>query len=144
MNTFAKTAKRIIFAVTIILAITACTQEDDVSDIFIDRPWTLTRIHDGSTEYNNRGKRYSLLFTENAFSATMPSGSVINGRWEADGNTRKFRCWNIKTAGSIKGDTIAEKMLDMFTEATSYEGDTNWLRIIKKNNNNTYMLFGNN
>lgn len=39
----------------------------------------------------------------------------------------------------LRGDTIGEKMLNIFTNAKSYEGDTNWLQI--KQQKNTYMQF---
>lgn len=142
MKTFAKTTKSIIFVVALLLGIQACNPDDNIGEIFIDRQWTLTYIREGSVQYENRGKKYSVLFTQDGFSATTPSGSAINGKWAANGKTRKFNCWNIQTTGSLKGDTIAEKMLHIFTNATSYNGDTNWLHI--KKDKNTYMQFGNN
>ena len=69
----------------------------------------------------------------------MPNGAAINGKWEANGNSRKFQCWNINTTGNLKGDTIAEKMLQIFQNAKSYDGDTNWLQI--KQQKNVFMQF---
>ena len=142
MKTFAETTKRIIFATVLLLTIGACTPDDNIGDIFIDRQWTLTYIREGSVQYDNRGKKYSVQFTDDGFTATSPSGVAINGKWEANGKTRRFHCWNLQTTGSLEGDTIAGKMLKIFTEATSYSGDTNWLHINK--DKNTYMQFGNN
>lgn len=139
MKTFVKTVKRIIFASTILLIVASCAH-DDIGEIFIDRDWTLSLVKEGSViRYSN--KLYKVSFTEDAFNATTPSGSTISGKWNADNKNRSFHCWNIKTAGSLKGDTIAEKMLNIFTNATSYDGDTNWLQI--KQQKNTYMQFYN-
>lgn len=134
-------ARKAISAAALLLALMACTPDDSIGEIFIDRQWTLTYVTENSVQYNNRGKKYPVLFTEDGFTATTPGGSSISGKWEANGETRKFHCWNVQVAGSLKGDTIAEKMLGIFKEASSYSGDTNWLRIKKDNNN--YMLFGN-
>lgn len=141
MKIFVETTKRIIFAATFALTLTACTPDDNISEIFVGRQWTLSYIQEGSVKRYNGAKKYDVLFTDATFSATTPSGSTISGKWEANGETRKFHCWNVQTTGTLKGDTIAEKMLRIFTDATSYDGDTNWLQI--KKDKKTFMQFYN-
>ena len=137
MKTFAETVKRIIFATMLLLATASCTH-DDIGEIFIDREWTLSLVKEGAIKrYSN--KKYNVLFTDENFNVTTPGGAGIKGEWAADNKNRTFHCWNIKTTGSLKGDTIAEKMLQIFTNATSYDGDTNWLQI--KEQKNVYMQF---
>lgn len=138
MKTFVKRTKRAIFAIMLMLTATACTQDDDIKDIFVERAWTLSYIQEGSVKrFSN--KKYDVSFIDNSFNATAPNGATISGKWEADGDSRRFRCWNIQTTGSFKGDTIAQKMLQIFTDATAYDGDTHWLQI--KQQKNVFMQF---
>lgn len=137
MKTFAERTKSVIFAATLLLCAASCTH-DDITEIFVDREWTLSLVKEGAVvRYSD--KKYRVIFTEEDFNATTPNGSAINGKWKADNKSRSFQCWNIRTTGSLKGDTIGEKMLNIFTNATSYDGDTNWLQI--KQHKNTYMQF---
>ena len=72
----------------------------------------------------------------------MPNGSMLKGTWSADGGTNhSFYCRDIEKDGKITGDTIAEKMYNILSNAANYEGDTNWLQI--KQNKKTYMQFYN-
>ena len=138
MKFFAGKIKSAICAASLILVLASCNNEDSIKEIFRDREWTLSLVKEGAVERYS-GKKYNVQFAESTFTAAMPGGATISGKWEADGSTRKFRCWNVRTEGSIKGDTIAEKMLQIFQNATSYNGDTNWLQI--KQEKETYMQF---
>lgn len=138
MNYFAEKIKSAIFAAALILTLASCSSEDDITEIFRDREWTLSLVKEGSVERYS-SKKYNVLFAESSFKAATPGGATISGKWEADGGTKSFRCWDVRTEGNIKGDTIAEKMLQIFRNATSYDGDTNWLQI--KQQNNVYMQF---
>lgn len=140
MEHIAKTIKRTIFAVALIAGIAACTKDDDIEDIFVDRAWTLTYIQEGGSRKYTEGKRYSMLFADGAFTATTPSGNTITGEWQANGDTRSFTCYNVRANGNISKDTIAQKMYNILTNVKKYEGDTNWLRI--KQQENVYMLLG--
>ena len=65
MKTFAKKTTRIIFAFFMLLTTVACTQEDDINDIFEEREWTLTYIQEGTTQrYSN--KKYNVIFAGNS------------------------------------------------------------------------------
>lgn len=140
MKTFAKRTKRTIFAVILILVAVACTQDDDIKDIFEEREWTLSYVQEGNVKrFSDSNKRYNVQFIDNSFNATTPGGATISGKWEADGDSRKFHCWGIQTTGSFKSDTIAQKMLQIFTDATEYDGDTHWLQI--KQHKNVFMQF---
>lgn len=138
MKNIAEQFKRVIFATLLILCAASCDNKDDITGIFREQEWTLSLVKEGAVErYSD--KKYRVKFAETTFDATMPGGSAISGRWEANGSTKRFRCWDIRTSGTIKGDTIAEKMLQIFTNAKSYDGDTNWLQI--KQQDNVYMQF---
>ena len=135
MEYIAKTAKTLIFVLTLAM-LAACNNSDDVNEIFIGHNWKLTYIEEGGIRrWSSQENPYSLTFGANSFSATTPNGGKISGKWSADGKTREFRCTNIHTEGINASDTIARQMIQMFTEATSYDGDTHYLQIIKGKNN---------
>ena len=116
--------------------LSACNNSDDVNEIFIGHNWKLTYIEEGGIRrWSSQENPYNLTFAANTFSATTPGGGKISGRWSANGKTREFRCTNIHTEGISASDTIARQMIQMFTEAKSYDGDTHYLQIIKEKNN---------
>lgn len=132
--------KRIIYAITLLTTIASCSKEDDIDDIFVGRNWKLSYIQEGSIRRNSN-KDYSILFQENTFEAMLPGGKNIKGNWRANGETREFNCANVKASGSLRGDTIAEKMLQILTKAQHYAGDENYLQI--KEQHNVYIQFHN-
>ena len=131
----------IIFAM--IFMATSCDKNDDINAIFRERTWYLTYIQNGDIRRIPKEKQlYSIVFKNDKFTVTMPSGAMIKGMWHADGGgSHSFYCRNIEKDGIILGDTIAEKMYGILTNAESYEGDTNWLQIIQ--DKKTYMQFYN-
>lgn len=140
MKNIAKQIKRIIFATILVTAVIAC-KEDDINEIFVEREWKLTLIKDGGEIKYTQDKVYTIQFFDNTFKATLTNGGAINGNWKANGSTREFSCSNVRTSGSFAGDTIAQKMVQILTNAKKYSGDTNWLQI--KQQENVYMQFYN-
>ena len=133
MRNIAKAAKSAIFALA--LALTACNNSDDISEIFIGHDWRLTYIEEGGIRrWPSQNSGYSLMFGENSFDATTPNGGKISGRWSANGETRQFSCTNIRTEGISANDTIARQMVELLKEAKSYDGDIHYLQIIKEKN----------
>ena len=133
MRNIAKAAKSAIFALA--LALTACNNSDDISEIFIGHDWRLTYIEEGGIRrWPSQNSGYSLMFGENSFDATTPNGGRISGRWIANGETRRFSCTNIRTEGISANDTIARQMVELLKEAKSYDGDIHYLQIIKEKN----------
>ena len=131
-----KRITRHIFLLLAVATIAACNKGDDINEIFIGHQWQLTYIDDGGNRrWPGYDKKYSLQFTQSGFTANTPGGGSIKGSWQADGKTREFRCTNIHTEGISANDTIARLMIQMFSEATSYDGDTHYLQIIKGKNN---------
>ena len=135
MKSIVKTAKKIIFVLTLAMMVSSCNNSDNISEIFIGHDWRLTYIEEGGIRrFSSQDRTYSLIFTETRFNATTPGGGKISGQWSANGNTREFRCTNISTNGISANDTIAKQMIQMFSEATSYNGDIHYLQIIKEKN----------
>lgn len=135
--------KNIIRTLLILLAtagLSACSNEDDIEDIFVNRTWTLAFINEGSNRIAAKDNYY-LQFYDKNFVVTTPSGAKIQGYWEADGENRSFRCTQVMTDGNISNDTIAGKMEKILEKAASYEGDINYLII--KQQDNVFMQFHN-
>lgn len=119
----------------------ACSQSDDIVDIFMNRTWKLSLIREGNKNIDPKGI-YSLQFFDGAFTATTPKGATISGKWQADGSNRMFRCTQVSVSnGDISNDSIAKKMKNIFEKSESYNGDINYLQI--KQQNNVYMQFHN-
>lgn len=124
------------------LAMTACNTTDDINAIFRERTWYLTYIKLADAERYPKDKLYSINFKNDNFEARMPNGAAITGKWHADGSkNRSFNCTQIKKEGNFAGDTIAEYMYKIISNAKNYNGDTNWLQI--KQDKNTFMQFYN-
>ena len=141
MSDIAKRIRQIAMLVSL-TAIVACNNSDDVSEIFIGNNWKLSFIEDaGVRRWPSQQSAYNLTFTANNFSATTPSGGRISGRWSANGKTREFRCNNIRSEGIGANDTIANRMLQIFKNAATYDGDTHYLQI--KKDRNQFMQFYN-
>ena len=118
----------ILFATLFIFA--ACEKNDDIDAIFRERTWYVTFVKEGNTTEYAKDKLYSFEF-KNTLTVTMPNGATIKGNWYADGGgSHSFYCRNLEK-GKIIGDIIAEKVWEILNNAQSYEGDTNWLQIIK-------------
>lgn len=142
MKAYLKNIHKGLILSAILFMLTACNTEDDINAIFRENNWYLTYIQDGNTKRYPKDKLYSIEFKTDNFSATTPNGTIIKGKWYADGSDRRtFNCRNVQIDGNIAGDTIAEKMYGIIKNAKNYEGDTNWLQI--RQNKETYMQFYN-
>ncbi|MBO7290245.1 MAG: DUF4847 family protein [Bacteroidaceae bacterium] len=134
MNRIKRTIKQMLMLLAV-AAIAACSREDDINEIFTGHTWKLTYIVDGDIRrWPAQTDNYSLQFTQAGFTATTPGGGTINGHWHADGSTREFRCTDIRSSGIAGNDTIGRLMLNQLKEASSYEGDIHFLKIIKDKN----------
>ena len=143
MKSNTRTLIRFVMMLALLFTTAACDKNDDINAIFRGQTWYVTYVKDGNiTLYPQKDKFYAIEFKNDKFTAYMPNGSTISGHWYADGGgSHTFYCRNVEWDSKIWGDSISEKMLDIFNNAQSYEGDTNWLQIIQ--NKNTYMQFYN-
>ena len=134
MNRIKRTIKQMLMLLAV-TTIAACTKGDDINEIFTGHTWQLTYIDDGGIRrwpaYNDN---YSLQFTQAGFNATTPGGGSISGHWQANGETRAFRCTDVRSSGIANNDTIGRLMLKQLKEAESYNGDIHFLKIIKDKN----------
>lgn len=137
-----KTINGILYILLVALFFTACNNDDNLQEIFIDRNWTLSFIQEGNEKTVPEMVEYTILFKNGTFTLTTPGSATITGNWQADGGTRRFTCSNINTKGNINNDNIAKKMRNMLQNAILYSGDANWLQIIVQQGN-AFMQFYN-
>ena len=136
MKNYFKILGKTFILLAALLTVTACDTDDDINAIFREQTWFLTYVQDGNTQRTPEKNIYSIDFKNDNFTATMPNGATINGKWNANGDkSHSFTCRNITTTGTINGDIIAEKILNILTNAKRYSGDTNWLQIIHDKSN---------
>ncbi len=134
MNRIKKNIRQALLLLAV-ATIAACSREDDINEIFSGHTWQLTYIDDGGIRrWPAQTDKYSLQFTQTGFNASTPGGGTINGRWQANGETREFRCTDIRSSGIANNDTIGQIMLKQLKEAVSYDGDIHYLKIIKDKN----------
>lgn len=123
------------------LVMSACDSGDDLTEIFMNKTWKLSFFTEGGT-LTDAKDGYNIQFYENTFAATTPTGAEIVGYWEADNESRDFRCSQVRVSkGNISNDATATKMEQILRNATSYSGDANVLIISQ--NTTTYMQFHN-
>lgn len=133
---------KIVFILVATLSFAACSNEDDIDEIFTGHSWTLAFFND-QMEKPIDGD-YIIIFNGSIFTLTTPSNTTITGNWKADGETRAFHCSNVKTTGNINNDDTAKRMRQILQNATSYAGDANYLQIIARQGNvNAFMQFHN-
>lgn len=132
--------KKILFILFTAFAICSCNNSDDITEIFQNHTWELAFFQEGTTRTPAKDN-YTIQFYENVFVASTPSGSEITGEWNADDESREFKCRNMKINGDISNDATAIKMETFLKKATYYSGDANWLQI--KQSDNIYMQFYN-
>ena len=121
----------------------SCDTGDDLEDIFISHPWTLSYFKEGVNITSPKNDAaYKMTFYDETFVLTTKNGVTITGNWTADNKDRTFVCSKVRVnGGSIRGDSIAQKAEHILKNARYYEGDTNWLQIqIQKN---IFMQFHN-
>lgn len=132
----------IVFFLVAALSFCACSNEDDIGEIFTGHDWTLAFIQEGNDKSTPKDGDYTIVFNSSTFTLTTPANATITGNWQADGESRSFRCSNIRTTENINSDNTANKMKQLLQNATSYAGDANWLQIIVQTGN-VFMQFHN-
>ncbi len=130
-----KLLKNFILISALFAIFTGCNKEDDLQEIFTGRNWTLAYIQEGTEKIMPQEGNYAILFEDATFVLTTPNDVRISGKWQADGENRKFSCTQITTTGDITEDKIAQKMEVLLQSTISYEGDANWLQLITQPGN---------
>ena len=141
---------RYLLFATLALGLGACSDEDDIDEIFTSHTWYVTNIY--YTASNTTALQDpTILFRANSYYIEfMANGSLkgktaqnedFSGKWKANGSDRTLSI-------SVTGDTgsgdkgTGALMLKVLNDAASYSGDSNVLTIHTKNGGQYYMTLG--
>ena len=132
INNITQKISRVLLALLLAFSLGACNESDDLQEIFVGHNWKLTFVKNGGEMYASDGKEYKIVFGESQFNLTTPAGATISGGWHASssGDRRNFGCNNIKVSGNIANDKIAVAIKNILENATTYEGDAHYLKIV--------------
>lgn len=135
--------KNILYILTlVIVALTSCTREDDINEIFLNKCWYINGIckegkeatkEDLETLFHSGKNCYRIIFNDGTFIATLSPQNVITGAWSADGKKQTIHLYNVDATSS--SSTLDNRIIEIIQKANSYEGDANVL-LIKKDKNN--------
>jgi hypothetical protein len=119
----------------------ACSSEDSIEGIFINKVWRLSTIMEGSkngsiyasdseeqkTISESEAGCFTISFLPNTFSVRTLKNSY-NGTWEVDGKKQSisFSFTNLTTDPS---DVVSKRMINIMKNAVKYSGDSNTLTI---------------
>ncbi len=128
----------ILLTVVCLMAMPSCSSEDDVTEIFNGRRFKITGLTYNGTKVISDVKQfyedentYYIVFNSRTFTGALQAGTVIEGTWNANGDTRSFSM-AFGNATSLTGaNSMCNNVYNVLVNATSYSGDSNVLRIIK-------------
>ena len=138
---------RIILAMLVCTFFTACTQDDDIEEIFIGKTWYMSGGKLNGTDFSKdevselyvNKDSYWIVFSNNSFNGRLSAGSNLSGTWEADGKHRTLKL-NITTAENCETIVLDRNILHVLKNINRYRGDANILEIFSEED--SYINFG--
>jgi len=120
------------------MAMSSCDNEDDVTEIFSGRRFKITGLTYNGTKINSEVSQfyegentYYILFNALTFTGVLQSGTIIEGTWKADGDTRSLSMTFGNNTSLTGANAMCNNVYNVLRNATSYSGDKNVIRIIK-------------
>lgn len=118
------------------LLLIACSNDDDINEIFINNRFKITGLtYNGQKtvkdvkEFYEVNDTYWIAFSQSAITGVLQPGMKIEGTWNADGKSRELSI-NLTSPRSAEGASdICSKVFSILTHATSYSGDKNVMKI---------------
>lgn len=129
------------------LLFVSCSKEDDIDSIFNGRTWYITGASINGSSINGEEIKsiYSVLdsyliyfSSSNTFSGKLVSGSIIEGKWNADGKHQSIFLQFTKD-DNVKSTTLSNNIYNILRNASSYNGDVNNLEIKQDGSNYVRM-----
>lgn len=116
--------------------LTGCSNEDDVSDIFVGRTWYITgatingQSIDGDElkELYTNTDSYFLTFALQTFSGRLVAGSTISGTWTVDGKDHTISL-QVSQAYNTDASVVSRNIYNVLRNAATYSGDTHQIII---------------
>lgn len=139
--------KNIFYIYFSLLALTACSNEDDIEEIFIGRTWYMNGATINGMKLNSdiknfytdaRERAYYISFSAGTFTGVLSEGVFFSGTWAANGKEQTI-LMNIKQKPNTQ--TIFDKQIfNIISSASSYNSGADFLSI--KEDNQNIVLFG--
>ena len=136
-----KGMKQIGIILTLCLLLTACSKEDDISEIFEGNRFKITGLtYNGQKvvkevkEFYAGDNVYWISFSQLAFSGVLEAGVQIEGSWSANGKNRELTMRVSSPKNVDNTSDLCGKVYNIIKNATEYSGDKNVLKIKKDNN----------
>ena len=132
-----------IFTITVmLLALTACNNEDEIDEIFVGKTWYMTGIVINGTTSSEETKNfykdtdancYYITFSSNTFQGKLSSGVAFSGTWQADGKHQTITLrWKEKPSPDVLFD---KQLINILTNAHSYSSGADFLHLNDTNQN---------
>lgn len=139
--------KNIFYIFFSLLVLTACSNEDDIDEIFIGRTWYMNGAtingmklnSDIKNFYTDAGESaYYISFSAGTFTGVLSEGVFFSGTWSADGKKQTILI-DIKQKPNTQ--TIFDKQIfNIISSANSYNSGADFLHL--KEDNQNLVLFG--
>lgn len=137
----------ILYLTTALLALTACSQEDDIDEIFVGKTWYMNGIVINGTTSSEETQNfykgtdancYFITFSSDTFQGRLSSGVNFSGTWEADG---KHQTIMLHLQQKPNPEFLFDKqLLNILASVKSYKSGAEFLHL-NDNNQNT-IRFG--
>lgn len=147
MKKILSTLLTLIAILTALPLITACSNEDDIDEIFIGRTWYMNGATVNGKKLNSEiknfytpagSKAYYITFSSGTFTGMMSEGKPFSGTWEADAGKQTLTLKLTKTADL---DTPFDKQIyNIVANTTRYTSGADFLQL--KQDNDNIVLFG--
>lgn len=137
-----KVIKTLFTLAVALLALTACNNEDDIAEIFVNRTWYMNGIAINGTTSSEETRNfykdtdsqcYYITFSSDTFYGALSSGITFSGTWNADGKHQKITLHlQQKTASNLIFD---KQMYQILSSITSYKSGADFLQLYDDNQN---------
>ena len=142
-----KVMKTLLALTVMLLALTACNNEDDIDEIFVGKIWYMTGIVINGTTSSEETKNfykdtdancYYITFSSGTFQGKLSSGVAFSGTWQANGKNQTIT-FNLKEKPNP--DALFDKQLiNILSNVHSYSSGADFMHL-SDNNQNT-IRFG--
>lgn len=139
--------KNILYIFFSFLVLTACSNEDDIEEIFIGRTWYMNGAtingmklnSDIKNFYTDAGERaYYISFSAGTFTGVLSEGVFFSGTWSANGKEQTI-LMTIKQKPNTQ-TTFDKQIFNIISSASSYNSGADFLSL--KEDSQNLVLFG--
>ena len=142
-----KFVRNILYIGLALFALTSCSQEDDIEEIFVGRTWYMNGAtingmklnSDISNFYTDAGENaYFITFSSGTFKGVLSAGANFSGKWEADGKHQSITMTLDNKPTNMT--TFDSNIYHILTGITSYQSGADFLQL--KQDAQNIVLFG--